>query len=285
MPELSIIVTSYKSPAILKICLKSILDSLKNKNINYEMIVLDSETGEETRDMMEENFPEVHPASQENLQRRVKFIPHKENTGTSKIWNEGIKLAKGKYIGIFNGDMVFEPEAIEKMLGYIKKDSKIGFLGPALLNMNGAIQYSCYGSFYTLWIILCRRTFLGKTFLGRKTLNKFLMKDFDHKSARSVPWIMGAAMMISQEAIEKVGLIDERFFMYFEDIDWCRRCWEAGYKVVYYPEAEIYHYHGQGSAKKKWFVAPFVNKYARIHIKSALIYFWKNRFKKLPKIL
>lgn len=271
-PELSIIVSSYKSPAILKICLGSILDSLKNKNISYELIVADSATEEETRDIMEENFP------------NVKFLPHKQNMGTSKLWNEAIKLSTGKYIGIFNNDMVFEKGAIEKMLDYMKKNPEIGLLGPTLLNLNGTIQESCYGAFYTPWLVLCRRTFLGRTFLGRKIVDKFLMKDFDHKSTQNVHWIMGSAMITSREVLDKVGFFDEKFFMYFEDTDWCRRVWEAGYKVVYYPEAEVYHYHGKGSAKKNWIIAPFANKLARIHIKSALIYFWKNKFKKEPEI-
>jgi len=270
--ELSIIVTSYKSPAILKICLKSILDSLKDSDIKYELIVLDSATEEETADMMEENYPDV------------KFFPHKENMGTSKLWNEGIKLSKGKYIGIFNGDLTFEKDTLLKMLNYIKNDSRVGFLGPALLNLNGTVQHSCYGAFYTPWLILCRRTFLGKTFFGKRSLKKFLMKDFDHKTTINVHWIMGAAMMISREIFDKVGPMDEGFFMYLEDTDWCRRAWEAGYKVVYYPEAKIHHYHGKASAKKKWYLAPFLDKYARIHIRSALIYFWKNKFKKPPRV-
>jgi len=271
--DLSIIVTSYKSPAILKICLNSIINSLENKKIDYELIVLDSESDETTIDMMEEDFP------------NIKFIPHEDNTGTSKLWNEGIRLADGKYIGIFNSDMIFQDDSIQKMLEKIKSDNKIGLLGPALLDFDGSTQFSCYGAFYSPWLILCRRTFLGKTFLGKKSVNKFLMKDWDHKETRGVHWVMGSAMMTSAEAIKKIGLLDERFFMYFEDVDWCRRAWESGLRVVYYPEAKIYHYHGKGSAKKAWFWAPFVDYLAKAHIKSGLIYLWKYKFKREPRII
>lgn len=271
--DLSIIVTSYKSPAILKICLNSIINSLENKKIDYELIVLDSESDETTIDMMEEDFP------------NIKFIPHEDNTGTSKLWNEGIRLADGKYIGIFNSDMIFQDDSIQKMLEKIKSDNKIGLLGPALLDFDGSTQFSCYGAFYSPWLILCRRTFLGKTFLGKKSVNKFLMKDWDHKETRGVHWVMGSAMMTSAEAIKKIGLLDERFFMYFEDVDWCRRAWESGLRVVYYPEAKIYHYHGKGSAKKAWFWAPFVDYLAKAHIKSGLIYLWKYKFKREPGIV
>lgn len=270
--ELSIIVSSYKSSAILKICLKSIKDSLKDKDINYELIVVDSETEEETRDMMEENFPDL------------KFFPHKRNMGVPGLYNAGVRASQGKYIAVFNGDMVFKKDSIEKMLKYIKSRPEIGFLGPKLLNMNGTTQPSCYGAFYTPWIVLCRRTFLGKTFFGKKTVEKFCMKNWNFSSIRKVHWIMGSAIMASREVINKIGLMDENIFMYFEDTDWCRRAWEAGYKVVYYPEAEIYHYHGKGSTKGKWYSAPFKNYLARSHIRSALIYFWKNKFKPLPKI-
>jgi len=157
-------------------------------------------------------------------------------------------------------------------------------LGPALLDFDGSVQHSCYGAFYSPWLILCRRTFLGKTFLGKKSVDKFLMKNWDHKETRNVHWVMGSAMMTSAEVIKKIGLLDERFFMYFEDVDWCRRAWENGLKVIYYPEAKIYHYHGKGSAKKKWFFAPFINYLARAHIKSGFIYLWKYKFKKEPEI-
>lgn len=272
MVELSIIVSSYKSPAILKICLKSIQDSLKNKNISCELIVADSETGEETRDIMQEDFSDA------------KFISHDKNMGTSRLWNEAIRIAKGEYIGIFNSDMVFQENSIEKMLRYLKQNSDIGVLGPALLNLNETIQPSCFGAFYTPWLILCRRTFLGRTFFGKKTVDKFLTKGADPNLIRSAHWVMGSAMMMPRKTFEKIGYFDEKLFMYFEDTDWCRRAWEAGCKVIYYPEAKIYHYHGKGSAKKKWFLAPFVNMYARIHIRSAIVYFWKNRFRKIPEI-
>jgi GT2 family glycosyltransferase len=86
---------------------------------------------------------------------------------------------------------------------------------------------------------------------------------------------MGSAMMTSRKAVEKVGLMDDNFYMYFEDVDWCRRFWENGYKVVYYPLARMFHYHGKGSASQSALKAVFLNRLTREHIKSAVKYFWK----------
>jgi len=96
-----------------------------------------------------------------------------------------------------------------------------------------------------------------------------------------VDWLMGSALMVKMEAIKKVGLLDERFFMYFEDVDWARRFWENGYKVVCFQKAQMYHYHYKSSDKGRGALDLFFNKQARVHLESALKYFWKYRHKKI----
>ena len=268
--KLSIIVNHYRTPEILKICLRSIKENLKNVDFDWEIIVTDSATIEKTEEMMEEEFS------------NIVFIPAKENIGFGKSINIAIKKAKGEYFFIVNADIIInEEKAIEKLLNYIEKNKSAGMVGPKLLNVNDTIQQSCF-RFYTPLTVICRRTFLGKTFWGKKVLNKFLMADvFKGKEVTEpilVDWLMGSAMMIRKSDLEKVGVFDENFFMYFEDVDWARRFWENGLKVVYFPDAKMYHYHFQ-SSKKKSLLGSFLNKYARIHIKSALKYFMKYKFK------
>jgi len=268
--KLSIIVNHYRTPEILKICLRSIKENLKNVDFDWEIIVTDSATIEKTEEMMEEEFS------------NIVFIPAKENIGFGKSINIAIKKAKGEYFFIVNADIIInEEKAIEKLLNYIEKNKSAGMVGPKLLNVNDTIQQSCF-RFYTPLTVICRRTFLGKTFWGKKVLNKFLMADvFKGKEVTEpilVDWLMGSAMMIRKSDLEKVGVFDENFFMYFEDVDWARRFWENGLKVVYFPDAKMYHYHFQ-SSKKKSLLGSFLNKYARIHIKSALKYFVKYKFK------
>ena len=268
--KLSIIVNHYRTPEILKICLRSIKENLEDAGFDWEIIVTDSATIEKTEEMMGEEFSDIV------------FIPAKENIGFGKSINIAIKKARGEYFFIVNADIIInEEKAIEKLLGYIEENKNVGMAGPKLLNVNDTIQQSCF-RFYTPLTVICRRTFLGKTFLGKKVLDKFLMADIfkGDKVVEPIPvdWLMGSAMMIRKSDLEKVGVFDENFFMYFEDVDWARRFWENELKVIYFPDAKMYHYHFQ-SSKKKSLLGSFLNRYARIHIKSALKYFMKYKFK------
>jgi len=266
--ELSIIITSYKNPELLKLCIDSIKKNVHN--LEYEILVADSATEEETEMMMREEYPEV------------KFFPFEKNVGFQRLVQAGIENSIGNYLLILNGDILIRDDAVEKMLAYLKSDEKIGMLGPELLNFNETHQDSCF-RFYKPITILYRRTFLGKLPFAKKHIDWFLMKDYDHKEPKGVDWLMGSAMMIPRKATEKVGLLDRRFFLYMEDVDWCRRFWENGYKVVYYPQAQVLHYHGKGSGKNGFFYSIFFNKLTWIHISSGIKYFWKYRGKKNPR--
>ena len=268
--RLSIIVNHYRTPEILKICLRSIKENLKEAGFDWEIILTDVATIEKTSEMMENEFSEVI------------FIPNEENIGFGKSVNAAIKKARGDYFFIVNADIIIdEKEVIKKLLNFIEKNSDVGMVGPRLLNVNDTIQKSCF-RFYTPLTVICRRTFLGKTFLGKKVLNNFLMNDvFKNKKITEpiqVDWLMGSAMMVRKSDLEKVGIFDERFFMYFEDVDWSRRFWENNLKVIYFPQAVMYHYHFQSSKKSSLFNS-LLTKYARIHIKSAMKYFVKYRFR------
>lgn len=259
--ELSIIVTSYKNPSVLRLCLESLKKNVLNEN--FEILVFDSATEEDTEMMMREDFPDII------------FFPFKDNLGFSKLVNNGLKKAKGNYILILNADIIVEKRSADILLQELKKNPQIGIIGPKLMNFDGRVQPSCF-RFYTPLLIIYRRTYLGKFLFAKRKIDKFLYKDKDLEKPQEVDWVMGSAMMTSRKAFEKVGLMEENFgFMYFEDVDWCRRFWEKGFKVVYYPPAKMFHYHGKGSASQSALRAVFLNKLTREHIKSALKYFWK----------
>jgi len=260
--KLSIIITNHKTPELLCLCLQSIKDAAAD--LSYEIFVFDAEADEETGLEIKEKFPEV------------KYEAFRENTGYGKIVNIGLKKATGQYLVILNADMVLTKNSLNAMVLYLSSRSEIGVLGPQLLNLNGSIQESCF-RFHRLSTILYRRTLLGKTNFGQREISRFLMRDFNHQETKEVDWVMGTAVMTSRLAIDKVGLFDERFFIYFEDTDWCRRFHQKGLKVVYYPEAKMYHYHRRVSKKSGGLADLFVNKYTWIHIISALKYFWKWR--------
>ena len=264
--KLSVIVNHYRTPEILKICLESIEKNLLEAKFDWELIVTDSATIEKTSEMMEDHFPNAI------------FIPSTENIGFGRSINIAIRKAKGEYLFIINADMIIEEEkAIEKLLEYIEANKDVGMVGPKLLNVNNTIQQSCF-RFYTPITVICRRTIFGRMPFGKKVLDEFLMKDVFSKQDVTEPmpvdWLMGSAMMVRKSDLERVGVFDERFFMYFEDVDWSRRFWENGLRVIYFPLVRMYHYHFQ-SSKKKTLLDSVFNAYARIHIGSAFKYFTK----------
>ncbi|MDO9231827.1 MAG: glycosyltransferase family 2 protein [bacterium] len=266
--ELSIIITSYKSPELLKVCIDSIKKNYSGSD--YEIVVSDSETTEEISTMMREDYSEI------------KFLSSEINLWFGGEVRRGYKESTGDFILILNDDIIIKENSIEKLLEYMKNNQEVGVVGPQLLNFNDSIQTSCF-RFMTPLTILYRRTPLGKLWFAKKYLEYYLMKDVDNNKIQEVDWILGSAMMTRRAIADVVGLIDKRFTYYFEDIDWCRNFWENGYKVIYYPIAKMYHYHRRSSAGKNIFKLLFFNKLSRIHIASAIKYFWKYRGKPLPK--
>lgn len=260
--DLSIIIINYKTPEILALCIRSLKATITG--LKYEIIAVDVESDYKTEYFIKDSFPDIA------------FLPLKDNVGYSKSVNAGLRIAdkKSKYYLVLNADIIAKPGAVDSLFGYMEKNPKVGMSGPQLLNFNNTFQNS-YFRFYTPKVILYRRTFF-KNFPGAKAaLDDFLMQGSDHNLTQPVDWLMGSAMFIRREALEKAGLMDERFFMYFEDVDWARRFWNNNYKVVYYPTAKMMHYHGKQSSESK--------KYAIIHIVSAIKYFVKYFGQETPK--
>ncbi len=275
---LSIIITHYKTLALLKLCVSSIEKTCNQ--LDYEIIITDSETLCKNKLFIYDNFP------------KAKFIGFQENVGYAKMVNAGIKKATRDFILILNADIVATDGAIFKLINFLKNNPKVGLVGPQLLDFSGEPQNSCF-RFYTPLTILLRRTFLGRFSWGKKKLDKFLMKkeltelranqyanEYGIETSKEwyldVGWLMGSALMARRDAVRRVGFLDEAFFMYFEDVDWAKRFWDAGYKVAYLANAEMYHYHQKASSRKGGIYDILVNKYTRAHIKSAFKYFRKH---------
>jgi len=265
--DLSIIVTSYKSPSVLKLCLEALQKNVLNEN--YEILVVDSATEEDTEMLMREEFPEI------------KFFPSVKNLGFAKLVNCGLRNAQGRFILIINADIIVGKTSVDCLVEYVKNNPDVGIAGPKLLNFDRRPQHSFF-RFYRPSTILFRRTFLGKFGFGKKTIDKFLMKDKDSTQIIEPDWLMGSALMTTRANTQKIGPMEESFFMYFEDVDWCRRFWENGLRIVYYPLVEMFHYHGRGSASQNALEAILFNKLTRVHIRSAIKYFLKYRGKPNP---
>ncbi len=270
--ELTIAVNTYKSPELLRLCLESIERFMPSSGIRYEVMVVDSATEEDTEMMMREDFP------------NVRFLPFRENVGFKSLINTSLDEARGEYVFLINGDIILTEGAVPELLGYMRQHENIGILGPKQYNFNGSIQQSFF-RFYKPVTIVYRRTFLARFGFAKRHLDWFAMKEVgDPQEPISAEWIIGSALLVKRQVALEVGHMDNRFFMYMEDVDWCRRFWEKGLRVVYYPKCFVYHYHGKGSAQGGFLRSLLSNKLTWYHIESAIKYFWKYRGKKSPTI-
>ena len=270
--DVTIAINGYRNPELLRLCLKSIYEHLPKSGLGYEVLVADSATEEDTEMLMREEFPEA------------RFFPFRENVGFKTLVNTSIREARGEYVFLINSDIVLNEDSVPKLLAYAREHPEIGLLGPKQFNFNGSLQKSSF-RFYRPQTILYRRTFLGRLPFGKKHLAWFEMEDKkDTEEPVSAEWIIGSALFVSKKNAERIGPMDDRFFMYMEDVDWCRRFWEQGLKVVYYPKSSVYHYHAKASAKGGFWRSLLFNRLTWYHIESALQYFWKYRGRPLPKI-
>ena len=266
---LSVIITHHQTPVLLKLCLKGIEQTLASKRIKREILVVDSQADRKAQQDIQELFP------------KVRFISFTEYVGYAKIVNAGLKQAQGDHILILNADIIVLQDAIEKMIAFIQQHPQVGIVGPKLLTFTNQTQESCFRrpDFWSfLAFIMARRTIFGKSVWGQKVLNQYLLKPYDLGIAHwPVDWLQGSAMMVNKQAFQQVGPLDERYFMYFEDADWCQRFWLRGFEVVYLPQAQMAHYYYRASRKWGGLLDIILNKYTRLHISSALKYFLKWR--------
>lgn len=267
MFDINIVIVTYKMKADLAKCFDSFLPDLPDPNINVNVTVVDNASGDGLGDWLKEKYP------------NVKFILQPGNVGFGKSQNAGIQAAEAKYYFVLNPDTYFFPgqNTIKRLYDFMDAHPKIGMIGPKMIYPDGSLQHSCY-RFPTFWQPLYSRTVLGAREKGQGKKGKFLMKDFDHNKTQPVDWIMGSAMFVRGEAVAQVGGFDDSFFMYYEDSDWCRRFWEAGWPVYYVHDIVIEHRHGRGSAKVSGILKALIkNRLARVHLTSWLKYMWKWR--------
>jgi GT2 family glycosyltransferase len=260
--DLSIIIVNYNSKQKVFNCLNSIFSDNYLSGINYEIIVIDNNSNDNIAEEIKRNYPSII------------FIRSEKNLGMGGGNNIGIRMSNGKYVLVLNPDTIIKKDAISKLFNYINNNKEIGLVGPKLLNSDLSIQYSCR-RFPKIMTPILRRTFLG--FFGEKHVSRYLMKDFSHKETKNVDWLLGACFMGKTELLKNIldGFDDKNFFMYFEDVDLCRRIWQSGHKVVYFPEAVVIHDHARESVGRISIVSVIKNKLAREHIKSWIKYLWK----------
>lgn len=257
--QVSIVIVNYKMVNFLRHLLKGIQDA--PPKFTYEFFLVDNDSRDGIDQVIREQFP------------WVKLTMSPKNIGLGAGVNLVLPSTRGKYIMWLNPDLVIEAGELDKWFDWMEAHPDVGVSGPRLMNADGTDQESCY-QFPNPFIPILRRTPLGKLPGCSGMVSRYRMEGLDRTQEHEVDWVLGAAHLIRRDTFEKVGWFDERFFLYFEDADVCRRVWLAGQRVVYTPVARILHYYQKQSQTKNIWQA-LKNPVTRIHIASGFKYFAK----------
>ncbi|MFA6428389.1 MAG: glycosyltransferase family 2 protein [Candidatus Buchananbacteria bacterium] len=268
--DLSIITLTNNERGLLKYFLRSLAEHPPKHS--FEVIVVDNGSSDGSKKLLQE----LTAATRNSLLPQplpLKVIYHDKNYGYVKGNNAGLKQAQGKYVVLFNVDIFLFDNSIDQLYDYLEANPQVGLVAPHLLNPDHTVQNSVF-KFPNLLIPPYRRTILGKTPWGKKALAKYNLLQPNSIKPYPVDWTMSSAVMIRKSCLEKIGLIDERFFLYFQEIDLCRRLWENGFAVMIYPLAKFIHLHRRESADSFGLLS-LKQRYTRIHIIDWLKYLGK----------
>jgi GT2 family glycosyltransferase len=250
--EISIIIVTWNGKQFASECLDSL--RIYQDDPKIEIIVVDNASSDGTPALVEQEFP------------WARLIRSGANLGFSRANNIGMAASTGKYVCLVNSDVRVPPDCLPSMYAYMEANPNVGMLGPQMLCPNGQIGRS-YLRFPTVWRGLCDAFALHRVFRGSRHLSGIMMPEFDNSQTAEVDVLNGWFLMVRREALDKVGMLDEQFFMYGEDIDWSYRFYKAGWKRVYFSGARAFHYGGASSA-----VAP-TRFY--VEMKRANLQLWK----------
>ena len=232
-PVLSIVIVSWNAAKHLERCLGALIPELAE--LPSEIIVVDNASTDGSEELVRDQFSQV------------KLICNPQNLGFAKANNIGIRESKGKYLGLLNSDIEVRVDCFKGMLQFMEENPRVGMCAPRILNPDGTLQLSCF-SLPTLWNMLCRALALDSLFPNSRLFGSRMMTFFAHDTIRSVEMLNGCFLLVRRQALEQVGLLDENFYFYGEDIDWAKRFGDAGWDIVFFPEAEAIHYGGASSS-------------------------------------
>jgi GT2 family glycosyltransferase len=252
--ELSVVIVAWNARHYLELCLDSLAKDPPRRSM--EVLVVDNASADDTIEMVEGKFP------------WVTLIKSKENLGFAKGNNVAIRRCEGRYIALVNPDVIVFPGCLDALADFLDQNPKVGNVGPRVFNPDMTQQSTCR-RFPTLWNNFCSATRLESIFKGSRFFAGEHMFYFPHDRTRAVDVIVGCFSVIRREAFDDVGLLDEGLFMYGDDVDWCRRAWNAGWQVVFYPDARAIHDRGKTTA-------PFPVHFAVAQQRSVLHYWTKH---------
>ncbi len=252
---MDLIIVNYKSTDFLKRCLRSVYQSINGAKAN--IYVFDNGSGDHV-DQIKASYPEVN------------LIKHNRNLGFSRAVNRVFKKSSSAYVVFLNPDTIINNSFFKSAEIFMDANPEVGIIGPKILDPDGCVQGSARAFPTFRSALVGRRSLITRMFPNsRIACANILSNNSDGKTPMEVDWVSGACMFVRREALEDVGLFDERFFLYWEDVDLCKRMAAGGWKVIYYPLAAVSHAVGASSEHN------LIRSVFEFH-KSAYIYFMKH---------
>jgi len=241
-PRVSVVVVTLNALPWIERCLESVR--------GHERIVVDHGSSDGTLELLDERFPDVRLIEQ-------------ENNGLGGGSNAGMRVASGDYFLLLNSDAWAVGSAVERLVEFSEAQPEDAVVGPRLSNPDVTLERADRG-FPTLWRLATEYLFLRKLAPRSRALNAFYGAGFSHDEVREAEFLMGACLLVRREAADTVGLFDEDFFMFSEETDWCYRFRQAGWKVLFYPDAEFVHV-GGATTRQSW--GPMFREQVRGHLR------------------
>ena len=229
--DVSIVVVSYNTAALLRTCLRSIRADV---GPSREVFVVDNASTDGSAEVVRTEFPDV------------RLIGNATNVGFTRANNQALRLARGRYLLLLNPDAELRPGSLAALVDYLDANPGVGVVGPRLYYPDGALQ-SSRRRFPTLATGFVESTVLQRWLPRLDLLARYYCDDLPSDRVCEVDWVVGACMLVRSEAAAQVGYLDERFFMYSEELDWCRRLKSAGWGVAYTPDAEVVHHESRSA--------------------------------------
>jgi GT2 family glycosyltransferase len=236
-PDLSVSIATTNHRDMLRDCVRSVFEGIER--VTIEVFVIDSGSTDGTVEMLRREFPQVH------------VITNDRFPGFSAAHNQALHRSTGRHVMILNDDTVVHHAALDRLVAFLDDHEEAGAVGPRLLNEDGTHQRSSYVGFPTPWSELYTRAAPISWIWGRKRervpdgtdyIDHFGVYNGNRLGTRRVKHLMGAAIAVPRTVLEQVGYLDEGFFLSYEDQDWCKRIEDAGWQVIYFPEAVITHF-------------------------------------------
>jgi len=252
--DLSIVIVSWNTRELLRECLDSVFATVRR--FDFEIFVVDNASHDYTVHIVRAEFPSV------------RLIENRENVGFARANNQAIRHSRGRYLMLLNTDTVVQPGALEHMVAFLDDHPEAGALGCKLLNPDGTVQRSCWHGFPSLLDALVEALYLWRFVPNARLVRMVEIPISEMDQVLEVDHVLGACMMVRSETVEQIGLLDESFFLFLEETDWCYRMKQKGWKTYYTPDAQIIHYGQQSVSRDPLRCLPMINQsYCRYYRK------------------